>query len=243
MNLPFANSAVAAVYAAAALGLRHSLEAHQIAAIGDFSSSADSSPRAGAMVALYTAGHIAAIAGLGASSVCLGLALPKAAAPYMTRLVGLTLVAFGAYVLYALFASPGTLTRHSRITLLMEGWRRLVAWFRRRPHHAGHAVDWTSKTANRGAFALGIVHGLGIETPTQLALFILAAGARGLREGLLCVLAFVAALALMTALMTLFSLGLLTYSGAQRWVHGAVMLGAGLYSVIVGAALTIGVIS
>jgi hypothetical protein len=52
----------------------------------------------------------------------------------------------------------------------------------------------------RTAYSVGIIHGIGAETPTQLGLFVLSAGVRGWSSGLLCVLTFARGVLAMNAL-------------------------------------------
>ncbi|HTY55606.1 MAG TPA: hypothetical protein VMB26_10420 [Candidatus Binataceae bacterium] len=245
MAFTLSNGLSAALYAAAALGMRHGMESHNIAAIGDFASISRSPRETIGLVARYTLGHVLAIAAVGAAVVGLGLALPKSADAWLERVVGLTLIAFGGYLLYLLFAKPGSLSRFSRITLIVAAFGWMISWIRRAEHaHSvldSHHSDDAS--ANRPAFALGLVHGVGIETPTQLTMFILAAGVGGWSGGLLCVGLFIAGLVAITGLMTAFSAGLLSLSTARRWIHASIMLVTGVYSIALGAVLVLGGVS
>jgi high-affinity nickel-transport protein len=230
------------IYAAIALGLRHALESHNIAAIGDFTTSAPSSARAIGLTASYTLGHVLAIAAIGSLSVVFGLSLPKGAGTLVERLVGATLIVFGSYVLYVLFAQPGMLVRYSRVTLIAAAIRRAFATLSNTARSREHAHPATPARA-RASFVLGLVHGVGLETPTQLALFVLAAGSRRWEAGLSCVVAFVTGLAAMTGIMAAVSAGLFRFASAVRWLQAAVMFASGVYSVALGAALMIGAIS
>ncbi len=233
----------ACVYAALVLGLRHALESHNIAAIGDFTTSAGSPSQALGWTAAYTLGHVLAIAMIGSLSVAFGLSLPPGATAIIGRLVGVTLMIFGAYVLYVLFAKPGTMVRYSRVTLIAAAIRRALAAVRRSEARHVHEAELRASAGARPAFVLGLVHGAGLETPTQLALFVLAAGMRGWEAGLLCVLVFVAGLAAMTGMMAAVSAGMFRLASALRWIQAGVMLLSGVYSVALGAALTLGAIS
>jgi high-affinity nickel-transport protein len=225
--------------------MRHGLECHNIAAIGDFASAARSPRQAIGLVVRYTLGHVLAISGVGAAVVGLGLALPKSADALVGQVVGLTLIAFGGYVLYLLFAKPGSIARLSRITLIVAAIRWMIARVRKtdRERPALDSEDPAVASGTRPAFALGLVHGAGIETPTQLTLFVLAAGVGGWTGGLLCVGLFMAGLIAMTGLMTAFSAGLLSLSTARRWIHASIMLATGVYSIGLGTALVLGAVS
>ena len=230
----------ACIYAALVLGLRHALESHNVAAISDFTTSAQSSRQALEWTAFYTLGHVLAIAAIGLASVAFGLSLPQGASAIVERLVGVTLMIFGGYVLYVLFARPGTMVRYSRVTLIAAAIRRAFGVLIRSEARHGHDAELRAVTGVRPAFILGLVHGAGLETPTQLALFVLAAGMRGWEAGLLCVMVFVAGLAGMTGVMAAVSAGMFRLASALRWIQAAVMLLSGVYSVALGAALTLG---
>ncbi len=233
----------ACIYAALVLGLRHALESHNIAAIGDFTTSAGSPSQALEWTALYTVGHVLAIAAIGSMSVAFGLSLPAGATAVIERLVGVTLIIFGCYVLFVLFARPGTLVRQSRVMLIAAGIRHAFAALRPGGKHQHEHIQLQPSSGARPAFVLGLVHGAGLETPTQLALFVLAAGMRGWEAGLFCVMAFVAGLAAMTGAMAAVSAGMFRLSTTLRWVQASVMFVSGVYSLALGAALTMGAFS
>ena len=153
----------ACIYAALVLGLRHALESHNIAAIGDFTTSAGSPSQALGWTAAYTLGHVLAIAMIGALLVAFGLSLPPGATAIIGRLVGVTLMIFGAYVLYVLFAKPGTMVRYSRVTLIAAAVRRAFAAVRRSEERHVHEAELRASAGARPAFVLGLVHGAGLD--------------------------------------------------------------------------------
>jgi high-affinity nickel-transport protein len=67
------------------------------------------------------------------------------------------------------------------------------------------------------AFGIGVIHGLGAETPSQLALFLLAANLGGIANGLAGMAMFLAGLLLMNTLMTASACGL--FHGATAHPH------------------------
>ena len=88
-------------------------------------------------------------------------------------LVGLTLVTLGGVVLYQLGRYRSDYRYTGRISLVVGALRR--GWARaRRREVPGDVLD----VDRRGAFLVGLLHGTGAETPTQIALFA-AAGASG----------------------------------------------------------------
>ena len=85
----------------------------------------------------------------------------------------------------------------------------------------------------RSAAGVGVVHGIGAETPTQVVLFVAAAGAGGVAAGLSVLGSFVVGLLLAnTAVAVVAAAGVRT--GAGRTALAGV---AGVFSVVVGTLL------
>lgn len=164
-----------------ALGARHGLDWDHIAAITDLTAPRkqdEPSPRAHARRGLglsfwYCAGHGLILGVLGALVLALGLGLPAGLDVAFEYLVGLTLVTLGAVVLYQLGRYRGDYRYTGRISLVVGALRR--GWGRARRREV--PVD-DLDVDRRGAFLVGLVHGTGAETPTQVVLFA-SAGASG----------------------------------------------------------------
>src|SRR3954462_866420 len=111
-----------ALVSAAVLGFRHGLDYDHIAAISDISSVQANARDAMRYGLLYVAGHATTVALLGAAAVVFRIALPPATDRWAERLVGITLLVLGLYVLGTFFR-PGTHTHapRTRITLLVNG--------------------------------------------------------------------------------------------------------------------------
>jgi ABC-type nickel/cobalt efflux system permease component RcnA len=88
----------------------------------------------------------------------------------------------------------------------------------------------------RAAAGVGVVHGVGAETPTQVVLFVAAAGAGGVAAGLSVLGSFVVGLLLAnTAVAVVAAAGVRT--GAGRTALAAL---AGVFSLVVGTLLLVG---
>ena len=104
----------------------------------------------------------------------------------------------------------------SRIALLVSG-ARYTAWRLRRlrnptlPRPDPFRFDYS----NSSVFLVGIIHGLGAETPSQLLLFLLAANLGGTSRGVLGLVCFILGLLAMNTLMTASAGGVFA-SGAHR---------------------------
>ena len=103
------------------LGLRHGIDWDHIAAIADLSSSADSRRRGFMLSFLYALGHAVVVVALGSLAILFGAALPDAVDVWMGRVVGLTLVALGAWVLIELLRKGKEFRLRSRWILVLSG--------------------------------------------------------------------------------------------------------------------------
>jgi high-affinity nickel-transport protein len=173
-------------------GLRHGIDYDHIAAITDITSTEREAKRGMRLGMLYAFGHGAVVLSLGCAAVLFGKLLPHSVDTWMERVVGLTLILLGLYVFWTLMFVP---KERFAITSRFELLSRL---FRRRNESAASSHK---PYDGRGAFLLGVVHGVGAETPTQLGLFLFAAGVGGRVLGLVGVLLFVAGVLLTNSVM------------------------------------------
>lgn len=184
------------------LGCRHGLDWDHIAAITDLSAAGggtdpepgDAHPARNLRLAVwYCVGHGLVIALLGAAVGILGLDLPAGVDRTFEGVVGATLILLGGFVLWQLGRDRSRYRYAGRWRLVVAGVRR--AWARARRRGAGPAGP-LDDLGPRSAFAIGVLHGTGAETPTQVVLFA-SAGAAGAGGGAaLILLAFVAGLIL-----------------------------------------------
>ena len=70
-------------------------------------------------------------------------------------------------------------------------------------------------------FLVGVIHGLGAETPTQLLLFLLAANLGGTWSGLLGLFMFIVGLVVMNTLMCGMAAGLFSLDKLRTWLAQA----------------------
>ena len=92
----------------------------------------------------------------------------------------------------------------------------------------------------RTAFGVGMIHGVGAETPTQVLIFLAAAGASGKGAGVVVLLAFLVGLLTSNSLITLgSSFGLLRAS--QNWkIYVTVAVLTGIFSLVIGTLFLFG---
>jgi high-affinity nickel permease len=185
------------------LGARHGLDWDHLSAITDLVGSGAPGGRRSLGLALwYCTGHGLVIVLVGAAVGILGVRLPGGLDRVFEVVVGLTLVLLGLLVLAQLWRRRAAYRFTSRWRLLIDLLRR--AWLRRRG-----AVEWDAAAplSRRTAFGIGVLHGTGAETPTQVVLFASAAAAGSAGGAAMVLLAFVAGLVVSDLAVALLWLG------------------------------------
>lgn len=215
-----------ALLSAAVLGFRHGLDYDHIAAITDISSVQLKARDAMRYGLLYVAGHATTVAMLGSAAVVFRIALPETSDRWAERLVGITLLVLGLYVLGTFFHPSTRSSTHSharprtRITLLING--ALWIYWRLSRIFGGTRVEppqvFKDGYGSRSTFLVGVIHGLGAETPTQILLFLMAANLGGTGAGLLGLLMFIVGLLVMNTLMCGAAAGLFSADKALIWL-------------------------
>ena len=87
---------------------------------------------------------------------------------------------------------------------------------------------------------IGVVHGLGAETPSQLMIFLLAANLGGTGKGFLGLTVFIAGLLVMNTMMTTSAVGLFGFSSRLPRFQFVVTALTAIYSLSVGAFFLFG---
>lgn len=271
-----------------ALGLRHGVDWDHLAAIADVTGSQVAPRRSLSLATLYALGHGLVVLVLGTVAVVAGDLVPAGVDAVMERVVGVTLVVLGAYVLVSLARNGRDFRMRSRWMLLFAGAARGVRWARSRgrqredeeiehdhdhgplhghedveaPPAAGDPAAGAVVTRRRhrhrhrhrgampddpfasytgpSAFAVGMVHGVGAETPTQVLLFLAAAQAAGAAVGILLLAVFVLGiLTANTVIAVVATFGFLNASRSFR-AYAAVAVVTGAISIVVGLLFLFG---
>lgn len=254
------------------LGLRHGVDWDHIAAIADLSGTAENRRRGFVLSMIYAVGHGAVVFLLGSLALLVGMAIPEGVDEWMGRVVGVTLIALGAWILIELVRKGHEFRLQSRWMLIISGtfagFRRVRAARNGRaisvehehphehvegPHDDAHAHDHAHAEAaavapvlipagkrsrfattfahghthrhdlalpdsadatygNGTAAGIGMLHGVGIESPTQIAIFVASTAAVGAGFGL--------------ALLGLWVLGLIVANAVLAIIAGAGLLQA-----------------
>lgn len=165
------------------LGLRHGLDIDHVAAIADmvggrFAPGVQHSSRLRScqLALTYSAGHGLVVIVLGVSALVFKTMLPAWINPLMEKLVGITLVALGLWVLYLATSRKTTCQSsviRSRGMMLLVALLRCKHWvsmriFRHAPElHSNFEYDFCDWKC---AASIGVLHGIGAETGTQILL-------------------------------------------------------------------------
>jgi high-affinity nickel-transport protein len=231
-----------AFVSAGILGFRHGFDYDHIAAISDITSMEPSRKAAMRMGFVYILGHAVTLGALGGAVILFQHALPRPIDRWAERAVGATLILLGIYVLGSLLRSKDNILPPSRAALVIHGVR-WIQWKAQRLF--GRGPDCLPKHEQEPynpviVFLIGVIHGLGAETPSQLLIFLLAANLGGASLGLMGLAVFLAGLITMNLLMTASIVGVLGISANRprllQWVIGA----TATYSVVVGIIFVMG---
>lgn len=221
------------------LGLRHGFDYDHLAAISDITA-VERSWWSGLRLGLtYALGHACMIAVLGIGVLELHLGLPAGIDGWAERLIGLTLIVLGAGVIVSLMRhrphDHGAHRIESRLSVAINGvrwalWRLVRLWNRQKAAPERFRWVYTGKSV----FAIGMLHGIGAETPSQLALFFLAASLGGTSQGMMGLLAFTVGLVVMNGIMTASMGGAFRASGGHPRFYQAIAWAGAAYSCGIG---------
>ncbi len=229
------NSLQLALLSAAILGFRHGFDYDHIAAISDITSVQTSRWRGMRLGLLYALGHAAMVAVLGSAVIVFQLSLPHGIDRIAERLVGLTLLILGVYVLGSLFnGNPAPRSRFH----LMAGALRWIHWKMKsywHDHDVQRPAEKNWNYSSKSVLMIGVVHGLGAETP-----FLLAANLGGTGKGFLGLTVFIAGLLVMNTMMTASAVGLFGFSSRLPCFQFVVTALTAIYSLAVGAFFLFG---
>ena len=270
--------------AALAFGLRHGIDWDHIAAITDLTASQES-PRAGVRLGIvYVLGHAVAVLVLGVAAILVGDRLPPSLDETMGKVVGVTLIGLGVYVIYSLLRYGRNFRMQSRWMLVLRAIRAAYRWvtsllrpdgttsvdhdhahlaagdyhhedevedlstpstqFRgpthNHPHRHPDPADPLASYGTKTALGIGALHGIGAETPTQVLVFLAAAGAGGPGAGLVVLAVFLVGLVVSNSLIALGSAFGFLAASRRFAVYASLGAVTGVMSLGVGTFLLLG---
>ena len=120
------------VLTAFGFGFRHGIDWDHIAALTDITGSQENARRSMVLATMYALGHALVVFALGVAAIVAAERLPSSVNGVMERVVGVTLLMLGAYVIVSLIRNGRDFRMRSRWMLVFSGVRRGIRWMRGR---------------------------------------------------------------------------------------------------------------
>ena len=187
------------------------------------------------LATMYALGHASLVVALGLLAIWFGRLLPAWIDPLMGRLVGVTLLFLGFWIIYSLVRYGKEFRLQSRwmviIALARNGWERVRSRTTGTPvahHHT--ATQYGPGTA----YGIGVLHGVGAETGSQALLLAGAVGATTQTAGTALLLFFTIGLLISNSLVAAFSAFGFVSASTKRTLYVVVGVFAAVFSLVVG---------
>ena len=228
------------------LGLRHGFDYDHLAAISDITAVQRNWMSGLRLGMTYALGHAFMVAVLGVAVLEMHVGLPEGLDHWTERLIGLTLIVLGIGVVAGILRKDAHGHHHSRLEsrlaiaingLLWAAWR-----VRRSFNHSlpePQRFQWIYN--GKSVFLIGVLHGIGAETPSQLALFFLAKSLGGTANGMMGLLAFCIGLVAMNGLMTASIGGAFKTGAFHPHFYRAIAWMGAAYSFVIGVIFLFGI--
>lgn len=218
------------------LGLRHGIDWDHIAAISDITGTSDNKKQGFILGFIYAMGHASVIIIFGLAAILIGARLPSWVDVVMERIVGFTLIILGIWLVYSIIRHGHHFRKKSRWMLMFMLFNKVSDTIHHKlahKHNVPH-IHFPENYGIRTAFTVGMIHGIGAETPTQVLLFLTAAGVGGSTIGSLLLFTFVIGLIISNTIITgIATAGFLTAEGNSK-ISIALGLITAIFSLIVG---------
>ncbi len=189
---------------------------------------------------MYALGHGTIVTILGLLAILASGFLPDWTDPIMERVVGVTLLLLALYLFYSLyrfFRGGGEFRIRSRWMLIFAGVRNGFNWLRARvsgEHPHEHDAQGTDQYGVRTAYSVGVIHGIGAETGTQVLVIATAVGAGSTLMGIGALMAFVVGLLISNSFVTFATAVGFVSSRRRQWIYVLAGVLAAVFSLIVG---------
>jgi high-affinity nickel permease len=204
----------------------------------------DEQRRALLLGSMYALGHASVVAVLGSLALAFGAVLPAWVDDVMGPVVGATLLLLGIWVFVSLYqyARHGHEFRlRSRWMLVFDsaryGWRR----FQSRVHGHEHVDPMEmSSYGVRTAYGVGLIHGIGAETGTQVLLIAAIGGASSQGLGFPMMLAFIVGLLISNSIVVFITATSFIASRFRERLYVVIGVVAGTFSIVIGTIFLFG---
>ena len=191
------------------------------------------------LASLYAIGHGTVVTALGLAAILTSQFLPAWIDPIMGRVVGVTLILLSAYLffsLYGYFRGNGEFRMRSRWMLIFAGVRNGFNWVRNKfgGHHAHVHVRGSEQYGAKTAYTIGLIHGIGAETGTQVLIIATAVGAGTKLMGVGALMFFVIGLLIANTFVTIASTAGFVSARRRQTVYVGAGLLAAVFSLVIG---------
>lgn len=187
------------------------------------------------LATMYALGHASLVVALGLLAIWFGTLLPDWIDPLMGRIVGITLLFLGFWIVYSLVRYGRDFRLQSRWMLIISAARN--GWERARSRLTGEPIAHHYEATRYGpgtAYGIGVLHGIGAETGSQALLLAGAAGATTQTSGTALLLFFTIGLIISNSLVAAFSAFGFVSASTKRTIYVGVGIVAAAFSLIVG---------
>lgn len=238
------------------LGIRHGIDWDHVAAILDIVGAVSTSQHGtdGSVVerqrstielsSLYALGHGVVVVLMATCAVAFASLIPSWLGPVMERLVGLTLIVFGLYVTYLqvnLLRGGERIHMQSRWMLVAGATANAVNWLRtkllKKPPRPSVALERYGKGT---AFGVGMLHGIGAETGTQVLIMAGVAGQSNHVVAAAMLTAFVTGFAISNTIVAILGASGVLVSEGTKWIYFCVAGLTGVFSLVIGICFVFG---
>jgi high-affinity nickel-transport protein len=218
-------------------GLRHGIDWDHIAAITDITGSEENRNKAFKLDTFYILGHAVIVIILGLLAVLIGISLPGWIDALMERVVGATLVILGIWLITSIVIHKHNFRMKSSRMFLLEQSVKLFNFIHDLfPHRHNHKHLAIPQNINRNtAFIIGMIHGIGAETPSQVLLFITASGVGKDIYGAFLVFIFVLGLIISNFIITILTVAGFTKTKDISSIRIILGLIFGVLSLLIGS--------
>jgi hypothetical protein len=212
-------------------GIRHGLDWDHLAALTDLSGSSEDKRTAFINGSLYALGHAIVVVIFGVVALVLGAKVPEWVDGVMEKVVGITLILLSLSLIYSMIVYKEGFKIRSRWMVLFDLFKKF--------RHSHEVQEHKTVVGPRGALGIGMIHGVGAETPTQVVLFFTAAGVGGGFYGVVMLIVFVFGLLITNTIILLLALA----SYGQLSKYKGLYLGLGVlnaaFSLVLGASFLV----
>ncbi|MGS2777599.1 HoxN/HupN/NixA family nickel/cobalt transporter [Robertmurraya sp. GLU-23] len=177
------------------IGMRHGIDGDHVAAIADMVGSEQRKKKQLTLGVMYAIGHGMIVMVIGVLFIYIGLQLPDATKKVLEMLVSFTLILLGMFIIWSIFKQKKEYEYKSRLRIVVEFFHNMATKVK-----SGTKTNQLSPTklGGIGAFIIGILHGIGVESPTQIAIISNAMGLDNITVALIQLTLFVIGLLIAT---------------------------------------------